>query len=279
MSSAHRFNFFLHMWRLTSKQLKSVQKKHWQKALAHAHYLKAHPVGYMPWRPEAMMMWLESWRLQRLRPALTELGVDVKEDLLDLEEHQFENLNMRLLEERRFKEALQNLMSLIRSFNFLSQRKSCIPTFETWMKSLKLTHCREKFTAFGAVELVDLDDMDDVMFKTLKLTKLQEKHYKIGLLQITASKREAMADGVADMETLNSTIEAWRLQRLGPKVGWRTKVSSSNRLADHRFNISYTLFDLMLHHHPHPYFRWRNWARTRSRICWISSRRNTHFWK
>lgn len=111
-----------------------MQKCHWKKAIAHAKYLKKYPVGYMPWRPEGMMMWLESWRLQRLRPALSELGVDVKEDLLDLEEHHFGNLGMRLLEEKRFNEALQNLMSLIRSFNFLSQRKSCIPTFDTWMR-------------------------------------------------------------------------------------------------------------------------------------------------
>ena len=136
---------------------------------------------------------------------------------MDLERHHFSSLGMRHLEEKRFNEAVENLMSLIKSFNFLSQRKSCIPTFETWMKSLRLTHCREKFERFGAVDLVDLDDLDPAMFRELKLTKLQEKHFKIGMLQIKAAKREAMADGVADMESFQGTLESWRLTRLLPK--------------------------------------------------------------
>jgi hypothetical protein len=66
------------------QRVKVVQRVAWRKAMAHATYLKAHPLGYMPWRPCALRMWLESWRLQRLEPALRAVGVDVKEDLLDL---------------------------------------------------------------------------------------------------------------------------------------------------------------------------------------------------
>jgi len=66
------------------QRVKVVQRVAWRKAMAHAAYLKAHPLGYMPWRPCALRMWLESWRLQRLEPALRAVGVDVKEDLLDL---------------------------------------------------------------------------------------------------------------------------------------------------------------------------------------------------
>ena len=93
-------------------------------------------------------------------------------------------------------------------------------------------HCKEKFDAFGAVELVDLDDLDDSMFSSLKLTKLQEKHFRIGLLQIKAAKREAMADGVADIETLTGTLEAWRLQRLAQKVGFNCLSGSFCLLGD-----------------------------------------------
>jgi hypothetical protein len=66
------------------RRVKVVQLVHWQKAMAHARYLKANPVGYMPWRPFALLMWLESWRLQNIEPLLRNIGVDVKEDLLDL---------------------------------------------------------------------------------------------------------------------------------------------------------------------------------------------------
>jgi hypothetical protein len=36
--------------------------------------------------------------------------------------------------------------------------------------------------------------------------------------QILAAKREAMADGKADLPTLRGFVEAWRLQRLHPRL-------------------------------------------------------------
>jgi len=66
--------------------LKVVQKAHWEKARAHGAYLKTKPLGYMPWRPAGLDMWLDSWRLSRIKPNLFKLGVDCKEDILDFPE-------------------------------------------------------------------------------------------------------------------------------------------------------------------------------------------------
>jgi hypothetical protein len=42
----------------------------------------------------------------------------------------------------------------------------------------------------------------------------QAKHWRIGLNQIQAAKREAMADGKADLATFRGHLENWRLLRL-----------------------------------------------------------------
>jgi len=194
--------------------LKVVQKVHWEKAFAHAQYLKKNPLGYMPWRPEGLQMWLESWRLERIRPSLFDLGVDVKEDIIDLESSDFSAIDMRLLERKRWDEAYSNLTNLIENFDYASQRKASIPSISTWLKSLKLDRVRLQIEAYGAVELVDLDDVDERQFKELGLTQLQAKHWRIGLNQIEAAKREAMADGKADLYTFRGYLENWRLLRL-----------------------------------------------------------------
>lgn len=73
---------------------------HWVKVMAHAVYLKSIQFDKPP---SPLLLWLESWRLQRLQPGLFSLGVDVKEDLIDLEPGDIEPLNMRLLELKRWK--------------------------------------------------------------------------------------------------------------------------------------------------------------------------------
>lgn len=95
--------------------LKVVQKKHFEKAFAHAQYLAANPLGYMPWRPEGLQMWLESWRLQRLRPFFEDLGVDVKEDLIDLDASEYNAIDMRLLERKRWNEGYENVSLFVYS--------------------------------------------------------------------------------------------------------------------------------------------------------------------
>jgi len=84
----------------TTDHLKPVQKSHWVKVMAHAQFLKA--INFDK-PPSPLMLWLESWRLQRLQPGLFALGVDTKEDIVDLEEHDIVPLNMRLLEQKRWK--------------------------------------------------------------------------------------------------------------------------------------------------------------------------------
>lgn len=190
--------------------LKLVNKVHWKKAYAHAEYLKAKPLGYMPWRPHGLGMWLESWRLGRLAPALFDLGVDVKEDVLDMEPQDWEKLGLRLLERKRWEEANANLINLIQSFSYASQRKASVPTIGTWIKSLRLDAIGPALDAYGAVELQDLIDVDESQFATLKLTKLQAKHWRVGLNQIAAAHREAMADGKADLPTFRGFLESWR---------------------------------------------------------------------
>jgi hypothetical protein len=142
----------------------------------------------MPWRPFALQMWLESWRLMRLLPVLHQCGVEVKEDLLELTEEGGDNqwplLELRLLEERRWREGLNNLLSLVKSFNYLRQRKASIPCLDTWLKSLRLTRIQPTLEQYGCFELVDLDDITPAMRKELCLTKLQEKHWVAGLNQV-----------------------------------------------------------------------------------------------
>jgi hypothetical protein len=89
--------------------LKLIQKRHFTKAYAHAAYLNAKPLGYMPWRPCSLEMWLESWRLLRLLPKLKDLGCDTKDDILDVERHEFSYLEMRLLEQKRWEEGYENV--------------------------------------------------------------------------------------------------------------------------------------------------------------------------
>mmetsp|Transcript_16043 Transcript_16043/g.20772 ORF Transcript_16043/g.20772 Transcript_16043/m.20772 type:complete len:438 (+) Transcript_16043:33-1346(+) len=198
--------------------LKPVQKYHWEKAYAHGLYLASHPLGYMPWRPEGLMMWLESWRLQRLQPALFDLGVDVKEDIMDLREEDYGLLNLRLLEEKRWLEGVASLKNLVKTFSYASQRKASIPTIKTWLKSLRLERVEEQIIAHGAQELVDLADVDEKQMAEMNLTKLQTKHWKVGMNQIWAARREAMADGKADLSTFRGYLESWRLLRLMPQL-------------------------------------------------------------
>lgn len=198
--------------------LKTVQKYHMEKALAHAYYLQAHPLGYMPWRHNSLELWLESWRLMRIKPALFDLGVDVKEDIIDLEESYYPKLGLKLLEEKRWKEAVFSLMSLTKNFNFASQRKSAVPTIGTWIRSLRLEKILDQLNAYGAYELVDLHDIDEKQMSSLNLTKLQKKHWRVGLNQVEAAMREAMADGKADMPTFRGFLESWRLLRIMPAL-------------------------------------------------------------
>jgi len=50
--------------------------------------------------------WIESWRLGRLLPALEEIGAYCRQDLLDLEPHEFALLKMKPLEAIRFEQAM-----------------------------------------------------------------------------------------------------------------------------------------------------------------------------
>jgi hypothetical protein len=106
----------------------------------------------------------------------------------------------------------------VKSYNYASQRKASIPTINTWLKSLRLERLRDQLFAYGAVELVDLADIEEHQFKEMKLTKLQSKHWKIGMNQILAARREAMADGKADLATFRGYIESWRLMRIMPQL-------------------------------------------------------------
>lgn len=110
------------------------------------------------------------------------------------------------------------LKFLVKTFNYASQRKASIPTIGTWLNSLRLDRLRDQLFAYGAVELVDLADIDDNQFREMRLTKLQSKHWQIGMNQILAARREAMADGKADLSTFRGHIESWRLMRLMPQL-------------------------------------------------------------
>jgi hypothetical protein len=157
-------------------------------------------------------------RLQRIAPFLHDLGVDVKEDIMDLREEDYGLLDLRLLENKRWLDGVDSLKNLIKTFNYASQRKASIPTIKTWLKSLRLERIEEQIIAYGAQELVDLADIDESQFGELRLTKLQAKHWKVGMNQIWAARREAMADGKADLATFRGYLESWRLLRLLPQL-------------------------------------------------------------
>jgi hypothetical protein len=60
---------------------------------------------------------------------------------------------MRLLEQKRFMEAIENLRHLLKAFNFAAQRKASVTTFPTWLDSLCMADLRLKLDALGAFEV------------------------------------------------------------------------------------------------------------------------------
>jgi hypothetical protein len=195
--------------------LKVVQRTLWEKAIAHSKYMEAIQFDKPP---SPLHLWLETWRLDRLRKPLFDLGVDVKEDIIDLEESDEVNLNMRLLEGRRWKQAKVQLLTAIRHFDFNDNSRASAPSLTTWLLSLKLEELDEPLKMLGVVELCDLADMDDREVASLKLNKLQRKHWDMGLLQVLKAKREAMLDGKADDATFVGFLQSWRLYRLAPII-------------------------------------------------------------
>jgi len=195
--------------------LKQVQKFHWEKAVAHGKYLEAIQFDKPP---APIHLWLETWRLERLEQPLFGLGVDVKEDIMDLDDADEVDLNMRLLEARRWKQAKVQLLTAIRNFDFNDNSRASAPTLTTWLLSLKLEELDEPLKMLGVVELCDLADMDDREVASLKLNKLQRKHWDMGLLQVLKAKREAMLDGKADDATFVGFLQSWRLYRLAPII-------------------------------------------------------------
>jgi len=193
--------------------LKTVQQKHWGKAIAHSKYLEAIAFDKPP---VPLHLWLESWRLHRLKKGLFDLGCDVKEDIIDLTESDASTLNMKLLEARRWKQACAQLVKLIRAFNFNDNSRNSAPSLETWLLSLKLEELTDPLTMLGAYELADLGDLDDRELASLGLNKLQRKHWDMGMLQVLKAKKEAELDGKNDDATFRGWLESWRLLRLSP---------------------------------------------------------------
>jgi hypothetical protein len=193
--------------------LKTVQKSHWAKAVAHGKYLQSIQFDKPP---APLSLWLETWRLQRLSKGMFELGCDVKEDVLDLTEEDTAILGLKLLEERRWKQATRQLLKVIRKFDFTDNTRSTVPSLTTWLDSLKLEELDDPLKLLGVVELCDLADLDDSMMASLKLNKLQRKHWDMGMLQVLYAKKESNADGKEDDPTFRGWLEAWRLHRLMP---------------------------------------------------------------
>jgi len=193
--------------------LKTVQKKHWQKALAHAKYLES--INFDK-PPSPLHLWLESWRLDRLNKPLFDLGCDVKEDIIDLTEADWNLLGMKLLEERRWKQATSQLIKVIRKFDFNDNTRSSTPSLTTWLESLKLEELDDPLKLLGVVELCDLADMDDRELASLGLNKLQRKHWDMGMLQVLKAKKETALDGKNDLPTFRGWLDSWRLSRLAP---------------------------------------------------------------
>jgi hypothetical protein len=121
---------------------------------------------------------------------------------------------MKLLEERRWKQATQQLMQLVRQFDFNDDSRSGVPSLTTWLQSLRLERLRSKLELLGVVELADLADIDDRELASLQMTKLQLKHWNLGMLQVMSAQKEALMDGNNDNPTFRTWLESWRLTRL-----------------------------------------------------------------
>ena len=127
-------------------------------------------------------------------------------------------IGLRLLEERRWKQATEQLIHMIRKFDFNDDTRSSVPTLETWLYSLKLEELMEPLDDMGVVELADLADIDDRELASLNLNRLQLKHWKMGLFQALSAREEAALDGKLDMPTFRGWLESWRLGRLKPRM-------------------------------------------------------------
>jgi hypothetical protein len=123
---------------------------------------------------------------------------------------------MKLLEDRRWKQATSQLIKVIRKFDFNDNTRSSTPSLETWLASLKLEELDEPLRMLGVVELCDLGDMDDRELASLGLNKLQRKHWDMGMLQVLNAKKEAGLDGKNDDPSFRGFLESWRLFRLYP---------------------------------------------------------------
>ena len=127
-----------------------------------------------------------------------------------------QSLGMKLLEERRWKQATEQLVHVIRNFNFNDNTRNSAPSLTTWLESLLLQELDEPLKMLGVVELCDLGDMDDRELASLGLNKLQRKHWDMGMLQVLKAKKEAGLDGKNDDATFRGWLESWRLFRLAP---------------------------------------------------------------
>jgi hypothetical protein len=123
---------------------------------------------------------------------------------------------MKLLEERRWKQASRQLIKVIRKFDFNDNTRSSTPSLTTWLESLKLEELDDPLKLLGVVELGDLADMDDRELASLGLNKLQRKHWDMGMLQVLSARKESGLDGKNDDPTFRGWLESWRLHRLYP---------------------------------------------------------------
>ena len=133
---------------------------------------------------------------------------------MDLEDVDVAPLNMRMLEIKRWTQGKDQLLHMIRNFDFNDATRSSVPTMTTWLYSLKLEELAEPLELMGCYELADLADIDDRELASLGLNRLQLKHWNMGLLQVMAASKEAMADGQNDLASFSGWLESWRLGRL-----------------------------------------------------------------
>ena len=91
---------------LASLNLNRLQLKHWKMGLFQA--LSAREEAALDGKLDMPTFrgWLESWRLGRLKPRMEQLGVYMQQDLLDLEPNEYQLLEMRPLEAKRFEQAM-----------------------------------------------------------------------------------------------------------------------------------------------------------------------------
>jgi hypothetical protein len=165
----------------------------------------------MNWRPNMLSLVLETWRLERILHITKSLGIGLKADLLEFDEHEVEKLDLRMLEKRRWKQASKNSLHAVADTGEAEFKRMSLPTLRTWLESTRLEHLREKLESLGVVETADLVHLDEPMLSDQRLSALDKRHLQLGLKELFGRGHGVVDPSAVFVPPLQAFLEQWRL--------------------------------------------------------------------